>query len=77
MKQYASVELHTIDQLAAMSDNELYNKLEGLNSYRNKALSEGYNPYYVEQEICYFRREEEIRNNRVDAHERWLKCNAA
>lgn len=72
-KHYAQAELTTIDQLAIMSDNELYNKLDNLVSSRNRAMAEGYNPYFVEVELCYVRREEQIRNDREDAHQAWLK----
>lgn len=76
MKQYANVDLTTIDQFATMSDNDLYNRIDNLCSYRNRSVSEGYNPYYIEVELCYARREEQIRNARLNAHAQWVKYNS-
>ena len=69
----SEVRLHTIDQLAWMSDDDLMNLHTTLERDREHVLPmRGKDVTPIEIEICYVQRELDIRNSRQQAHAKWL-----
>ncbi len=74
---YPTLECVFPEQLETISDDELYDRLRELESGRDKAMrmSITYRPW--EEEICYIRREIQIRRGRREAHVKYMDTIAA
>lgn len=69
----SEVRLHTIDQLAWMSDDDLMGLYMGLSRDRDNVNSiRGKDVTPIEVELCYVQRELDIRNTRRRTHAQWL-----
>lgn len=67
------LEVHTIDELAYMSSDELESVYNHLLFMRDELKSAGRDLYWVEVEIAYALREFDIRNIRRECHAEWLR----
>lgn len=61
----------TIDDIALLSDEELSARVNRFEAERNRSRDQV--PWEVE--IAYFRREQQIRKRRMEAHSEWLASN--
>jgi len=62
-----------IDTLSYASDDELIRRISYLNADREKAARIGYALEAWETEICYVQRELSIRQDRRNAHEKYIQ----
>jgi hypothetical protein len=70
-------EVVNMDETALVPDEELFSRLNQLESDRLKVIDGNFDPYLWEIEIAYLRRESQIRRQRREAHEAYLYENAA
>lgn len=61
-----------IDELAVVSDDTLFARINDLERDRKVVMSEGLDTRSWEIELAYARRESQIRRTRSEAHERYL-----
>jgi hypothetical protein len=61
-----------IDEISAMSDDELGRRLSSLSGYLGRERNRGNRRDDLEVEYCYLYREAEIRTDRRTAHMGWL-----
>lgn len=61
----------SIDEIALLSDEELSARVNRFEAERGRTRD----PYPWEVEIAYFRREQQIRKKRAEAHDQWLANN--
>jgi|APGre2960657373_1045057.scaffolds.fasta_scaffold45373_2 hypothetical protein len=61
------------DEIVAMTDEELARRIASLNGFINREIRRGNRNSEIEIEMCYLYRESEVRNQRREAHETWLK----
>jgi len=64
--------IHHIDELAIMQDDELFQRLNELFRERDNARSTHVKTRMWEEEICYVKREIQLRHERHVIHEKWL-----
>lgn len=62
-----------MDALGAIPDEELINRLRGLEEDRNKVLDAHLDSRAWEEEVAYIRRELQIRRSRREAHDRYVR----
>lgn len=62
------LEMMTFDQLGTVTDDELYERLRNLEANKDLIVQAHCNPRRWEEEICYVRREIQIRRNRREQH---------
>ena len=72
-KKVSKPEVVNMDDIALLLDEELHSKITSLEEGRNKAMSQGYDPYYWEVELAYHKRESSLRRVRHEIHENWVK----
>ena len=72
-KKFSKPEVVNMDDIALLLDEELHSKIVSLEDGRNKALSQGHDPYYWEVELAYHKREFLLRRTRHEIHENWVK----
>jgi len=61
-----------MDDLGYSTDDELYSLANRLESERLQLLNRGVDTYNWEIEICYVRREQQLRKLRSERHSDWL-----
>ena len=61
-------EIYSMDDIAYTSDEAIHDRIDRLESERNRLTGAGRDPYLWEVEIAYLRREDIIRNDREHAH---------
>lgn len=62
-----------MDALGAIPDEELINRLRGLEEDRGKVLDAHLDPKLWEEEVAYIRRELQIRRSRREAHDKYVR----
>jgi len=62
-----------MDILAGMSDEELFNNLRSLGEALDKVYEHRLDPKPWEVEVAYIKRERDIRRDRREAHDKYLK----
>lgn len=65
------------DDIEVLTDEELAYKISELDSERNEVITEGADARPWDEELCYFRREMQIRRKRREIHETFLNQAAA
>jgi len=70
-------EVVNMDVTAVISDEELFARMNQLETDRSKVIDHNFDPYLWEVELAYLRREAQIRRQRREAHEVYLSENAA
>ncbi len=70
-------EVVNMDDTAVISDEDLFARMNQLESDRSKVIDHNFDPYLWEVELAYLRREVQIRRQRREAHEAYLSENAA
>lgn len=66
-------EIVTSDDIAALSDEDLMTQIGKLDEERKKVYDERADTRPWDEELCYFRREAQVRRKRRDIHEKFLK----
>ena len=62
-----------MDDIAIISDEELYERLRVLEADRDRALTNHFEPNLWEIELAYLQREAQLRRVRRNAHEHYVK----
>jgi protein-tyrosine-phosphatase len=65
-------DIHDMDTIAYMTDDEISLSVSRLESERNHLINRGQDAYAWEVEISYFRREQQIRKIRSERHLEYL-----
>lgn len=63
----------SIDKIATMQDEEIFEKMTGIENSIQKARRKGLDSKKLEVELSYYQRENQIRNARAAAHQAWLE----
>jgi hypothetical protein len=71
-KVFTLPDVHHMDMIGYMTDEEISSFVSRLESERNHALNKGYDPTSWEVEIAYFRREQQLRKIRAERHAEYL-----
>lgn len=66
-----------MDETAVVSDEDLFARMNQLETDRSRMIDHNFDPYLWEVELAYLRREAQIRRQRREAHEAYLYENAA
>ena len=64
------------DKLALWDEDELFNRLQTLESEKAQVASNGYNPFHWEVELAWTQRETNLRKERRFRHEKYVAENA-
>jgi len=64
--------IDSTDRIQMMSDDELIAKFRASRAAAVRGENENYCDYEAEIDNCYYHRELEIRDQRREAHQRWL-----
>ena len=71
-KSISMPDIHNMDVISYMTDDEIASLVSRLESERNHVLNRGQDPYLWEIEISYFRREQQLRKVRAERHMEYL-----
>ena len=67
------LEVCNMDNIGYMTAEMIHDRVVRLENNRNRLLSMGKNPYFLEVEIAYFRREQDIRRICSERHVEFTK----
>jgi len=65
-------QVYDIDMLSTMLDEELSDLVHSLENDRMIVLEARFDPRFWEEEVAYARREQQLRRNRRESHDRYL-----